>query len=156
MSDTPRHSVSVAAAIFDDSGENVLLIKRRDNGRWEPPGGVLELGETIEEGLRREVREETGAEVEVGRLTGVYKNMPQGIIALVFSCRALTRASASTDESAEVAWLPLAEAQDSMVEAYAVRLADALEVRARRRPDVPVRAHDGVHVLPDHQPPDWP
>ena len=52
MSDTPRHSVSVAAAIFDDSGENVLLIKRRDNGRWEPPGGVLELDETIEDGLR--------------------------------------------------------------------------------------------------------
>lgn len=58
--DLPRHSVSVAAAIFDDSGENVLLIKRRDNGHWEPPGGVLELDETIEDGLRREVREEAG------------------------------------------------------------------------------------------------
>ena len=90
MSDTPRHSVSVAAAIFDDSGENVLLIKRRDNGRWEPPGGVLELDETIEDGLRREVREETGAEIEVGPLTGVYKNMQRGIVALVFRCDCLS------------------------------------------------------------------
>ena len=49
MTDTPRHSVSVAAAIFDESGKNVLLIKRRDNGNWEPPGGILELDETIEE-----------------------------------------------------------------------------------------------------------
>src|SRR3954469_9135931 len=86
VNETPRHSVSVAAAIFDESGENVLLIKRRDNGHWEPPGGVLELNETIEEGLRREVREETGAEIEVGPLTGVYKNMNRGIVALVFNC----------------------------------------------------------------------
>ena len=70
VNETPRHSVSVAAAIFDDSGEKVLLIKRRDNGNWEPPGGVLELDETIEDGLRREVREETGAEIEVGPTDG--------------------------------------------------------------------------------------
>ena len=109
MSDTPRHSVSVAAAIFDDSGENVLLIKRRDNGRWEPPGGVLELDETIEDGLRREVREETGAEIEVGPLTGVYKNMSRGIVALVFKCRALTGPSTASKEAQSVEWVPLAE-----------------------------------------------
>lgn len=40
------HSVSVAGAIVDDAGR-ALLIRRRDNGRWEPPGGVLEAGETI-------------------------------------------------------------------------------------------------------------
>lgn len=43
--DTPKHSVSVAAVITDDQGR-ALLIQRRDNGHWEPPGGVLELGET--------------------------------------------------------------------------------------------------------------
>ncbi len=53
MTDNPRHSFSVAAAIFDDSGENVLLIKRRDNGKWGPSGGILELHETMEDGLRR-------------------------------------------------------------------------------------------------------
>ena len=86
VNETPRHSVSVAAAIFDDSGEKVLLIKRRDNGNWEPPGGILELDEAIEDGLRREVLEETGAEIDVGPLTGVYKNMNRGIVALVFRC----------------------------------------------------------------------
>ena len=63
---SPRHSVSVAAAILD--GEALLAIQRRDNDRWEPPGGVLELGESIEEGLRREVKEETGLNVQPIRL----------------------------------------------------------------------------------------
>ena len=70
----PRHSVSVAAAIVDEVGR-FLAVRRRDNGRWEPPGGVLELDETIQVGLVREVREETGLEVEPQALTGVYKNM---------------------------------------------------------------------------------
>jgi 8-oxo-dGTP pyrophosphatase MutT (NUDIX family) len=56
---TARHSVSVAGVITDDDGR-ALLIRRRDTLHWEPPGGVLELDESIEAGLRREVREETG------------------------------------------------------------------------------------------------
>ncbi len=82
------HSVSVAGVILDDHGR-ALLIQRRDNGQWEAPGGILELHEDIESGLIREVREETGLEVEPIALTGVYKNMARGIIALVFYCRAV-------------------------------------------------------------------
>src|ERR1035441_848949 len=44
MGDSPRHSVSVAAVVVDDH-DRALLIRRRDNGHWEPPGGVLELDE---------------------------------------------------------------------------------------------------------------
>ena len=62
MSDQPRHSVSVAGIVVDDVGR-ALLIRRRDNGQWEPPGGILELDEAIEHGLRREVLEETGLAV---------------------------------------------------------------------------------------------
>ena len=45
----------------------------RDNHHWEPPGGVLELAGSIEDGLRREVREETGVDIEPDTLSGVYK-----------------------------------------------------------------------------------
>ena len=62
-SQLPRHSVSISGIVSDDHGR-VLLIRRRDNQRWEPPGGILELGESIHDGLRREVREETGLEIE--------------------------------------------------------------------------------------------
>jgi 8-oxo-dGTP diphosphatase len=82
-----RHSVSVAGVIVDDH-DRALLIQRRDTQRWEPPGGVLEPGETIHDGLRREVREETGLDIEPITLTGVYKNMVRAIVALVFRCEA--------------------------------------------------------------------
>src|SRR6478736_2159663 len=77
----PRHSVSVSGVIPDDHGR-VLLIRRRDNQHWEPPGGVLELAESIPDGLRREIHEETGLDIEPDALTGVYKNMPRGTTAL--------------------------------------------------------------------------
>ncbi|WP_214111087.1 NUDIX domain-containing protein [Acrocarpospora catenulata] len=53
------HSVSVAGVVVDDRGR-VLLTQRADNDQWQAPGGVLEIGETITNGLRREVLEETG------------------------------------------------------------------------------------------------
>lgn len=141
MSATPRHSVSVAAAIFDDSGENVLLIKRRDNGRWEPPGGVLELNETIEDGLRREVREETGADIEVGPLTGVYKNMTHGIVAFVFRAHlSLPAQLTATPEAQEVAWHHVSGVSDLMPPAYAVRIQDAITAGTAHPA---MRSHDG-------------
>jgi len=139
---TPRHSVSVAAVIIDAG--RALLIQRRDNRHWEPPGGVLELGETIEDGLRREVREETGLEIEPVALTGVYKNMTRGIIALVFRCKmpaGLWRLAAN-DEIAAFRWADEAEVAELADEAYAIRVLDAM----RDQPTA-VRAHDGVRLL---------
>lgn len=141
-SDLPRHSVSVAAAVVNDRGE-VLVVRRRDNGTWEPPGGVLELDEDIHRGLRREVREETGLEVEVDRLTGVYKNMVVGVVALVFRCRAAGGALTVNEEATDFRWLRPEEVPDYTGEVFAVRLLDALDDA-----DVRVRAHDGRKLLP--------
>ena len=143
MTETPRHSVSVAAAIFDDSGENVLLIKRRDNGNWEPPGGVLELDETIEDGLRREVREETGAEIDVGPLTGVYKNMSRGIVALVFRCKLTSTHHDDSPEATEIAWWATDQIGQLLNATYAVRLSDAATPPAL---PLAVRSHDGLRL----------
>ena len=73
MSDGPKHSVSVAGIVVREDG-SIVVVQRRDNAHWEPPGGVLELGETFEDGVRREVAEETGITVNVERLTGAYEN----------------------------------------------------------------------------------
>jgi 8-oxo-dGTP diphosphatase len=136
-----RHSVSVAGIVADDAGR-ILAIRRRDTGEWQPPGGVLELNETIRDGLRREVLEETGIHVEPVRITGVYKNMALGVIALVFRCRKVSGTAAATAESAESDWLTLGEVTERMTEAFAVRVTDALHESG-----VPIREHDGVRLL---------
>lgn len=139
--ETPKHSVSVAAAVVRHDGR-VLAIQRRDNAHWEPPGGVLELDETIEDGLRREVREETGLEVEVGDLTGVYKNMELGVVALVFRCWPTAGEPSPTREAVSVDWLDPSEINARMDEAYAVRILDAVGSSSA----VAIRSHDGVHL----------
>src|SRR3954471_11133749 len=104
MPDQHIHSVSVAGVVIDEAGR-VLVVQRRDNGRWEAPGGILERDETFEEGVAREVAEETGISVEVERLTGVYKNMARGIVALVYRCRPLAGSAQATNEALDVQWI---------------------------------------------------
>lgn len=136
------HSVSVAGVVVRDDGR-VLAIRRADNGTWEPPGGVLELDERPEDGAVREVLEETGIRVSVERLTGVYKNMSRGIVALVFLCRPLDGETRTSSESTAVEWLTPEEVRKWMGEVYAVRILDALDAAVAPH----VRAHDGRHLL---------
>ncbi|MFZ4296915.1 NUDIX hydrolase [Streptomyces cinereoruber] len=134
---SPLHSVSVAGAVVREDGR-LLAIRRADNGTWELPGGVLELGETPQEGVVREVFEETGVRVEVERLTGVYKNLARGIVALVFRCRPVGGDARVSDEATAVEWLTPGEVRERMAEVYAVRLLDALDGGGPH-----VRAYDG-------------
>lgn len=137
---TPKHSVSVAGIVVRDD-DRVLVIKRDDNGQWEAPGGVLELNESFEAGVRREVLEETGLEVTVERLTGVYKNLTQGIVALVYRCRPSGGEPHATEEAREIRWMTSEEVQSAMVPAFGVRVLDAFEESSQSR------AHDGVNLV---------
>ena len=68
-----RPIIGVGAAVFD--GASVVLIKRRFEplrGRWSLPGGGLEVGETLEAGVAREIEEETGLTVSVGPVVEVF------------------------------------------------------------------------------------
>lgn len=142
MSQAPRHSVSVAAVVTDDN-DRVLVIQRRDNGAWELPGGVLELDESPDAGVRREVREETGVDVEPLGLTGIYKNMNLGVVALVFRARMVAGTPTPTEESAAVAWWTANQVTTGMTEAFAVRILDAL----REGTTPAIRIHDGQRLL---------
>ncbi|MGA7607636.1 MAG: NUDIX domain-containing protein, partial [Anaerolineales bacterium] len=57
-----------------------LLTQRTDNGLWCLPGGKMESGETLQECCQREVMEETGLEVRMKRLIGIYSNRDQVVI----------------------------------------------------------------------------
>lgn len=68
-------------------------------------------------------REETGVDVEVERLTGVYKNLPRGIVALVFRCHPRTAAATNTAEATRIGWLTVDEITANMELSTLVRLA---------------------------------
>ncbi|GAA4718971.1 NUDIX hydrolase [Phytohabitans rumicis] len=139
--------------VTDDEGR-VLVVQRRDNGEWQIPGGVLELHESIHAGLRREVQEETGLLVEQQRLTGVYKNLRLGVVALVFRAHVIGGAAGPTEESAAVGWWTADEVTTRMGETFAARVLDALDAA-----EVAVRLHDGVRLLTEDLspvPPDMP
>jgi 8-oxo-dGTP diphosphatase len=145
MTERPRHSVSVAAVITDDDGR-VLVVQRRDTGKWEIPGGVLELDESIHDGVRREVAEETGVQIEPERLTGVYKNIRLGVVALVFRARVISGRPGPTEESANVGWWTLDAIEAGMAEAFAIRVLDAIDSH-----EPAIRIHDGEHILDDRR-----
>lgn len=136
-----RHSVSVAGVVVDEHGR-VLVIRRRDDGAIQAPGGVLEEGERIDDGLVREVFEETGFTVKPGPLTGVYKHMKRDIVALVFRCELVGGDATVNDEASEVLWMDPDEVEAAMTEAFAVRVADALN-----GPWPHVRHHDGTTLI---------
>jgi ADP-ribose pyrophosphatase YjhB (NUDIX family) len=99
-----------SALILDEDG-NLLLTRRADNGRWCLPGGRMDPGESVAETCVREVLEETGLEVEIVRLIGIYSNphrlveYPDGerrqIVAAHFLVRSLGGALRLSDETTE-------------------------------------------------------
>jgi ADP-ribose pyrophosphatase YjhB (NUDIX family) len=132
----------VAGVVVRDDAR-VLAIQRADNGTWEPPGGVLELSESIEDGVRREVYEETGVLVSVERLTGVYKNVARGVVALVFLCRQEGGHVRLSEESIAVEWLTPSEVTERMGEVFAIRILNAITEAERAA----IRTHDGRAIL---------
>jgi len=73
--------LSVSAIVRSRPGaREILLMRRSDNGHWGLPGGYLEPGESVTQATLREVREETGWSVDVGRLVGVYSDPSRQVI----------------------------------------------------------------------------
>ena len=65
-------SPGATAIIFDDSRKKILITRRSDNKRWCLPGGAMDSGESAEEACVRETKEETGLDVKVTKLVGIY------------------------------------------------------------------------------------
>ena len=124
-----------------DAPARILLVTSRGTGRWVLPKGKLYPGEHARTAAKREVLEETGLEVTVERLTGVYKNLTHGIVALVYRCRPAGGGPHATEEAREICWMTREEVQSAMVPAFAVRVLDAFADKTQSR------AHDGVDLL---------
>jgi ADP-ribose pyrophosphatase YjhB (NUDIX family) len=76
----PNSLVPAATALVPDEHGRVLLIRRSDNGLWALPGGQMDVGERLADAAVREVKEETGLDVEVIGIIGTYTD-PRHVIA---------------------------------------------------------------------------
>jgi 8-oxo-dGTP pyrophosphatase MutT (NUDIX family) len=116
---TPNSVVPSASAIVTDDQGRILLVKRRDNTLWALPGGGHDIGETIEQTAIREVKEETGLDVQVTGLSGIYTD-PAHVVAftdgevrqqfsLCFTTTVLGGQLAIDHESTDIAWIAPAD-----------------------------------------------
>ncbi len=96
----PRHIVSAAVVATDLAGR-VLLVRSPRRG-WEMPGGQVELGESLEAGAIREVKEESGIDVDELRLCGIFQTVDRSIVSVLFRGRCVGGALCTSEESMEV------------------------------------------------------
>jgi len=115
----PERPVVGVGAVILNAGQ-VLLVRRGSEplkGQWSLPGGGLETGERLEDGLRREVREETGLEIEARGLAGVYERiMPDAsgkaqfhYVLIDYVCAVAGGDLRAGGDAAEVRWFSEAE-----------------------------------------------
>ena len=127
-----RPIVSVGAVIID--GDRVLLVQRGQEplkGQWSLPGGVVEIGETLEAALAREVREETSLDVVVGPVVEVLDSIRRDAagraeyhyVIVDYVCRVRrgtpTAAAPGTD-AADVRWVPIHDLEQYRVTTSAI------------------------------------
>jgi ADP-ribose pyrophosphatase YjhB (NUDIX family) len=102
----PKVAVGVIVAI-----DGRVLLCRRDlepgRGRWSFPSGYVDAGEPVQAAARREVWEETGLEVEVERLVGVYDSPNRPVVYVVYSGRAVGGELRAREEVQEVGYFDL-------------------------------------------------
>jgi ADP-ribose pyrophosphatase YjhB (NUDIX family) len=127
--------------VVDDAGR-ILLHRRTDNALWSILGGAMELGESIAETAVREVKEETGLDVEPERVVRIYSN-PRHVVeyadggvrqqfSVCFACRLIGGQVATGDESSEVGFFTPAEIEAMPVpvhESIRLRICHCLEYR---------------------------
>ena len=119
-----RIVLGVAAVIWNDRGE-VLLIRRAKEprkGQWSLPGGKVEFGETLIEGVRREVCEETGLEVEILGLIDVAETIRDAeagaandhFVLIDYGARVISGTAVAASDAAETRWFAM-DALDALL-----------------------------------------
>lgn len=109
-----RIAVGCGATVVDPGSGKILMGRREDNAKWSVIGGYMEPGESVTEACVREVREETGIDVRVVRLVGVYSNPDivveyEGddkvqVVMLHFLAKAVGGELRTSDENTDVGW----------------------------------------------------
>ncbi len=140
-----RLTVSAVARRRGGNGE-ILLIQRADNAHWGLPGGHVEPGESVAQAAVREVLEETGFAVEVGRLIGVYSDPERQTVEsssgecsqfvnLCFEARVTGEIGPPTtpEETLNTGFFPLDALPEPFVPIHTIRIEDAVSQQPAAR-----------------------
>jgi ADP-ribose pyrophosphatase YjhB (NUDIX family) len=102
----PRHLIVVL--VFIRQGDSILLVKQNYGQQyWSLPGGMVELGESLEQAAAREVHEETGLETRVKRVVGLYSNPAENALAVTFEAQVVGGELRPAHEISECRYFPL-------------------------------------------------
>ncbi len=102
LNKSPKHILAACALIWNQAGD-VLLVRTERRG-WEIPGGQIEEGETLIQGLQREIYEESGVRVSIGRLAVVNSNLDRSVMIFGFQAQYLDGELRPSSETPEVRW----------------------------------------------------
>ena len=137
---TANRLVPAASAVVVDQAGRILLHRRNDNDLWSIPGGAMEVGERIADTAVREVKEETGLDVQPEALVGIYTD-PRHLVeygdgevrqqfSVCFACRVLGGTLRTSEESLGVGFFTPAEIEAMPVhESIRLRIRHYLEHR---------------------------
>lgn len=141
MSDQESRIIPGAGVAVIDDGGRLLLVRRRLDGRWGCPGGRVEFGESWTDCARREFKEETGADIVLTGLLGIYSDPADQVhpvadggrvqvIGVVFEGRLVGSLGAPADDVTDIAWFGAGDLPSPLWE-----------------PDIPV-IHDAFSAAP--------
>lgn len=129
-----------SSAVVADTGGRILLQRRSDSGNWALPGGAMDIGETFAQSAIREVKEETGFDVRIDRIIGIYSD-PAHVFAyddgevrqefsICLACRIVGGKLLVSSESTAVEFFPVTDLPDlQMHESIRIRIHDYLNDR---------------------------
>ena len=102
----------LAVAVLIARNDQILLGRRgpgtREPGKWSFPAGFVERGERVEHAAAREAFEETGLEVEIGELIGLFSSDGEPVVLAVYASKVLAGEPRAGDDLTEVGWFPAA------------------------------------------------
>ena len=119
-------TIGVFGVILDGSGR-ILLCHRRDYDFWNLPGGALESNEVPWEGVVREIKEETGLDVEVARLIGVYSKPEVDDLVFTFLCTVVGGVVTLNDEAKAIEYFTFGDIPKNTAPKHLARIREVLE-----------------------------
>ena len=139
----PEHPyIGVGGLVFD--GGRVLLVERGKDplkGWWSLPGGILETGERLGEGVKREVAEETGLEVEPYEMFEIFERILRDdegraeyhYVLIDYLCRVTGGEARAADDAAELAWVKREELRGYRITAGTLEVVERAFEKLRER-----------------------